>query len=160
MLHRSHNLINFIRNVTCQYHANQLCIFQIGVFRRHASILIVPKYGMQYKVHSFSNSQKVFANRKIGRHEDCRWTCVTRFFSDDTKSNKDKSEKLVEEVQQRIIELNEEKLGKLKERVLDIEPIISDEKEEGKKLAAKHVEKQSAELKELSKDDVTSKKGK
>lgn len=160
MLYRPHNLVNFIRNVTCRYHADQMCIFQIGLLRRHASILIVPKYGTRYKIHSFSNSQKVFANRKIDRHGDCRWVCVTRFFSDYTKSNKDKSEKLGEEVQQRIIELNEDKLGKLKERVLDIEPIVSDEKGDGKELAPKLVEKQSAESKESSKDDVTSKKGK
>jgi len=82
---------------------------------------------------------------------------MTRFLSDDAKF-KDKPEiKLAEEVQQKIIELNEEKLGKLKERVLDIEPITSDEKKEGQ--TAKLVEKQSAEFKESSKDDVTSKKG-
>ncbi|KYN38207.1 Zinc transporter 9 [Trachymyrmex septentrionalis] len=158
MFHRPHNFINFIRNVTCRYHTDQLCIFQIGLVRRHASILIVPKYGIQYKVHTFSNSQKVFANRKVGRHSDCKWTCMTRFLSDDAKF-KDKPEiKLAEEVQQKIIELNEEKLGKLKERVLDIEPITSDEKKEGQ--TAKLVEKQSAEFKESSKDDVTSKKAK
>lgn len=157
MLHRPHNFINFIRNVTCRYHADQLCIFHVGLIRRHASILIVPKYGTRHKVHTFSNSQTVVANRKIGRHGDCRWTCATRFSSDDAKSNKDKSEtKLAEEVQQRIIELNEEKLGKLKERVL--EPIISDEKEKGKGQAAK-LEKQSAESKEPSKDDIVLKKG-
>lgn len=154
MLHRPHNLVNFIRNVTCRYHVDRLCIFQIGLIRRHASILIVPKYGTRYKVHTFSNSQKVFANRKAGGHGDCRWTCATRFSSDDAKSIRDKSEvKLAEEVQQRIIELNEDKLGKLKERVLDIEPVISDEKKEEKKQVAKLIEKQSAESKE-SKDDV------
>lgn len=159
MLHRPHNFVNFIRNVTCRYHADQLCIFQIGLIRRHASILIVPKCGARYKVHAFSNSQKVSASRGVGRHGDCRWTCASRF-SDDAKSNKDKSEiKLAEEVQQRIIELNEEKLGKLKERVLDIEPIVTHEKEDGKGQAAKLVEKQPAESKEPSKDDVISKKG-
>lgn len=86
---------------------------------------------------------------------------MTRFLSDDAKSNKDKSEtKLAEEVQQRIIELNEEKLGKLKERVLNIEPVVSDGKEKAAKgQAAKLVEKQSAESKEPLKDDVASKKG-
>lgn len=159
MLHQSHNLVNFIRNVTCRYHADQLCIYQIGLIRRHASILIVPKYGTRYKVHVFSNSQKIFANRKIDRHGDCRWICMTRF-SSDAKSNKDKPEvKLVEEVQQRIIELNEDKLGKLKERVLDVEPVVSDEKEKGKG-QTKLVEKQPGESKEQSlKDDVVSKKG-
>lgn len=162
MLHRPHNLVNFIRNVTCRYRADQLCIFQIGLVRRHASILVVPKYGTRHKVHTFSNSQKVFANRKVGRHGEYRWTYATRFSSNDAKSNKDKSDaKLVEEVQQRIIELNEEKLGKLKERVLDIEPVIS-EKEERKGQAGKReklIEK-SVESKEPSKDDVVSKKAK
>ncbi|KYM81222.1 Zinc transporter 9 [Atta colombica] len=157
MFHRSHNFINFIRNVTCRYHTNQLCIFQIGLVRRHASILIVPKYDIQYKVHTFSNSQKVFANRKVSRHRDIKWTCMTRFLSDDAKS-KNKETKLVEEVQQRIIELNEEKLGKLKERVLDVEPAISDKKKEGQ--TAKLVDKQSAESKESLKDDIISKKAK
>ena len=157
MFHRSHNFINFIRNVTCRYHTNQLCIFQIGLVRRHASILIVPKYDIQYKVHTFSNSQKVFANRKVSRHRDIKWICMTRFLSDDAKS-KNKETKLVEEVQQKIIELNEEKLGKLKERVLDIEPVISDNKKEGQTTKTV-VEKQSAESKESLKDDVISKKG-
>ncbi|XP_011868185.1 PREDICTED: zinc transporter 9 isoform X1 [Vollenhovia emeryi] len=160
MLHRPHNLVSFIRNVTCRYHADRLCTFHIGLIKRHASVLIVPKYGTRYKVHAFSNSQKVFANRKTGRHGDCRWTCAARF-SDDAKSNKDGSEvKLANEVKQRIIELNEEKLGKLKERVLDIEPVISDEKEVGKGQAAKLVEKKSAEFKEPLKDDAASKKAK
>lgn len=159
MLHRSHNLVNFIRT-TCRYHTDQLCIFQIGLIRRHASILIMPKYGTRYKVHMFSNSQKIFANRKTGRHGDCRWICATRFSSDSAKSNKDKPEvKLVEEIKQRIIELNEEKLGKLKERVLDVEPVISDEKEEGKRQTAKLVEKQPAESKEPSSKDDVLKKG-
>lgn len=161
MLHQHHNLINFIRNVTCRYHVDQLYIFQVGLIRRHASILIVPKYGTRYKVHTFTNSQKIFANRKIGRHGDCRWAYAARFSSNDAKSNKDKPEvKLVEEVQQRIIELSEEKLGQLKERVLDIESVISDEKKDGKGQATKLVEEQSAESKELSKDDIVlSKKG-
>jgi len=82
---------------------------------------------------------------------------MTRFLSDDAKS-KNKETKLVEEVQQKIIELNEEKLGKLKERVLDIEPVISDNKKEGQTTKTV-VEKQSAESKESLKDDVISKKG-
>ncbi|KAL0134757.1 hypothetical protein PUN28_001493 [Cardiocondyla obscurior] len=150
MLHRPHNLVNFIRSVTCRYHADQLCILHAGPVRRHASILIVPKYGTQHKVDEFLNSQKVFSNKKVGRHEDCKWICVTKFLSNDGKSNKDKSEVKTEEVQQRIIELNEEKLGKLKERVLDIEPVAFDEKKE---------EKQSAEQQpnKSLKDDMSKK---
>ncbi|XP_072747668.1 proton-coupled zinc antiporter SLC30A9, mitochondrial [Anoplolepis gracilipes] len=158
-MYRSYNHINFIRNTTHRHDANQLfSIFQIGLNKKHASILIVPKYGTQCKVHMLSYSKSIFANKKIGRHEDGRWIGIARFLSDDVKSKKDKSEKkLAEDVQQKIIELNEEKLGKLKERVLDIELIdSSDDKEKGKD--AKFAEKQFAESKEMSKDDAMSKK--
>ncbi|CAL1685358.1 unnamed protein product [Lasius platythorax] len=160
-MYRSYNHLNFIRNITCRYHADQLCIFQVGLSKRHASILIIPKYDTQYKVHVLSYSQKIFANKKISRHENGRWIDIARFSSDDAKTKKDKSEKrLAEDVQHKIIELNEDKLGKLKERVLDIEPIdSSDDKEKGKE-ATKFAEKQSAESKETSKDDVMSKKAK
>ncbi|KAL0118981.1 hypothetical protein PUN28_009543 [Cardiocondyla obscurior] len=159
MLHRPHNLVNFIRSVTCRYHADQLCILHVGLVKRHASILIVPKYGTQYKANAFLNSQKVFANRKVDRFGDCRWICTTKFLSDDGKSNKDKSEGKTEEVQQRIIELNEEKLGKLKERLLDIEPVAFDEKKEEKDQVVKLGEKQSVEQKpkESLEDDVSKK---
>ncbi|XP_012227233.1 proton-coupled zinc antiporter SLC30A9, mitochondrial [Linepithema humile] len=163
MLHSSCNLLNFIRNVTCRYHADQSCIFHIGLSKRHASILIMPKYDTRYKVYTLINPQKIVANKKTLQYEDYRWIRTTRFLSDDVKS-KDKSDnetKLVENVQQRIIELNEEKLGKLKERVLNIEPISTiDEKEEGKEEATKLAVKQSTESKESSKDDATSKKAK
>lgn len=86
---------------------------------------------------------------------------MTRFLSDDVKTKKDKFEKiLAEDSQQRIIELNEEKLGKLKERVLNIEPIIPvDKKGEETGKMAKLTEKQSTESKELLRDDITLKKG-
>jgi len=159
MLHLSCNPLNFIRNVTCRYHANQSCIFHIGLSKRHASILIMPKYDTRYKVHMLINPQKMVANKKLLQSEDYRWIC-TRFLSDHAKI-KDKSEKkLAEDVQQRIIELNEEKLGKLKERVLDIKPISTiDEKKEEKTEATKFAVKQSTESKESSKDDAVSKKG-
>ncbi|KAM0727586.1 Proton-coupled zinc antiporter SLC30A9, mitochondrial [Formica fusca] len=160
-MYRFYNHLNFIRNMTCQYHADQLCIFQIGLNKRHASILIMPKYGVQYKVQKLLYSQKVFANKKIGRNEDGRWIGIAKFSSDEAKIKKDKSEKrLAEDVQQKIIELNEDKLGKLKERVLNIEPIDSSNDKEKEKEAIKFIEKQSAESKELSKDDVMSKKAK
>lgn len=159
-MYRSYNHLNFIRNITCRYHADQLCIFQVGLSKRHASILIMPKYDTQYKVHMLSYSQKIFANKKISRHENGRWIDIARFLSDDSKTKKDKSEKrLAEDVQDKIIELNEDKLGKLKERVLDIEPIDSSDDKEKEKEATKFAEKQSAESKEASKDDVMSKKG-
>ncbi|XP_050447051.1 zinc transporter 9 [Cataglyphis hispanica] len=160
-MYRSHNHLNFIRNITRQYHADKLCIFQIGLNKRHASILIIPKHDVQYKIHKFLYSQKIFTDKKIGTNEDGRWIDIAKFSSDDAKAKKNKSEKkLAEDVQQKIIELNEEKLGKLKERVLNVEPIdSSNDKEKGRE-ATKFAEKQSVESKELSKDDVTSKKAK
>lgn len=159
-MYRSYNYLNFIQNITCRYQADPLYIFQIGLNKRHTSILITPKYDIQYKVRMFSYSQKVCANKKIGRHENSRWISIARFLSDDTKI-KDKSEKrLAEDVQQKVVELKEEKLGKLKERILNIEPIdSSDDKEKGKE-PTKFVEKQSTESKELPKDDVMAKKAK
>lgn len=105
-----------------------------------------------------SYSQKVFANKKIGRHENGSW--IARFLSDNAKTKKDESEKrLSEDVQQKIIELNEEKLGKLKERVLDIKPLDSSDDKEKEREVTKFADKQSAEFKESLKDDVMSKKG-
>ncbi|XP_029173902.1 zinc transporter 9 [Nylanderia fulva] len=160
-MYRSYNHLNFIRSITCRYHADQLCIFQIGLSKRHASILIVPKYGAQCKVHVLSYSQNVFANKKIDKHENGRWINLARFLSDNAKSKKDDSEtKLGQQVQQKIIELNEDKLGKLKERVLDIKPIDSSDDKEKEKEVTKFAERQSAESKESLKDDVLSKKAK
>lgn len=121
----------------------------------------MPKYDTPYKVHTLINPPKIVANKKIVQYEYYKWIRSTRFSSDDAKTKNKSDKKLVEEVQQRIIELNEEKLGKLKERVLDIEPITSaiDEKEEVKIEATKLATKQSTESKELLKDDAVSKKG-
>lgn len=160
MWHRSYNLLNCIRH-TNQYHVDQLYIFQIGLIRRHVSIFVIPKYGTQCKVYKFKSPQKIFINGKVERYDDWRWIYMTKFISDDAKTKKDKSGKiLIEDSQQRIIELDEEKLGKLKERVLDIEPINPvDKKEEEAEEIAKLTERQSVESKETSKDDATLKKG-
>lgn len=160
-MYRSYNYLNFIQNITCRYQADPLCIFQIGVNKRHASILIMPKYSTRYKgykVHMLSYSQKVCANNKIGRHEDNKWISIARFLSDDAKIKNKSEKRLAEDVQQKVVELKEEKLGKLKERALDIETIDSNNKEKGRE-TTKFIEKQSAESKELSKDDVMLKKG-
>ncbi|RLU23218.1 hypothetical protein DMN91_003421 [Ooceraea biroi] len=160
MLLQSRTFLSYVRNINW-YHIDQLCIYQIGLTRRHASILIMPKYGTRYKIHTLSSSQRVLANRKVDKYEGCTYA---KRFSSDTKAKKDKLEKkLTEESQQRVIELNEEKLGKLKERVLDIEAISStDEREDEKGEATKLAEKQSEskESKEATKDDITSKKAK
>lgn len=159
MLHRSHYLLNLIRN-TNRYHIDQLCVLQIGLIRRHASLFIIPKYGTSYKVCKFTSAQKIFINEKIDRHDNWRWIYTSRFLSDDMKIKKDKSEKILDEdSQQRIIELDKEKLGKLKERVLDIEPIIpTNKKREEIGEAVKLIEKPSTDSKKSS-DDVTLKKG-
>lgn len=160
MLYRSCNLLNFIRN-TSRYRADQLYVLQIGLISRHASIFVISKYGTQYKVCKFMNPQKTFINKKVEKYDDWRWICMTRFLSDDAKAKKDKSEKiLIEDSQQRIIELDKGKLGKLKERILDIKPInLIDKKGEQTGEIAKLNEKQSTESKESSKDDLTLKKG-
>lgn len=111
----------------------------------------MPKYDISYKVHTLSDYAHIFTNKKIDRYEVCRWTYLKRFSSDDTKTDK----KLTD-VQQRIIELKEEKLGKLKERILDIE-IKSNEKEKDK--VTNLAEKQFVEFTKTSKNDVVSKKG-
>lgn len=158
-MYRSYNCVNLIQNITCRYQAGPLRIFQIGLDKNRASILQIPKYDTQYKICMLSYYQKVCANKKIGRHEDNRWINIARFLSDDAKI-KDKFEKrLAEDVQQKVVEFKGEKLGKLKERVLDLQPIDSnDDKEKGRE-TTKFIEKQSTESKELSKDDVILKKG-
>lgn len=108
----------------------------------------MPKYGIPYKVHTLSTYTYICSNKRIDRYEDCRWTYLKRFLSDDTKTDK----KSTEDVQQRIIELKEEKLGQLKERILDIE-IKSNEKEKDK--VTNIAEKQFVEF---SKNDAVSKK--
>lgn len=158
-MYRSYNYLNFIQTITCRYQADPLYIFQIGINKRHASILIMPKYGTRYKVHMLSYSQKVCANRKVDRHESGRWISIARFFSDDAKIKNKSEKRLAEDVQQTVVELKEEKLGKLKERVLDIELIDSNSDKEKGRETTKFVEKKSIESKELSKDDVMSKKG-
>lgn len=157
-MYRSYNYLNFIQTITCRYQADPLYIFQIGINKRHASILIMPKYGTRYKVHMLSYSQKVCANRKVDRHESGRWISIARFFSDDAKIKNKSEKRLAEDVQQTVVELKEEKLGKLKERVLDIELIDSNSDKEKGRETTKFVEKKSIESKELSKDDVMSKK--
>lgn len=157
MLQRSCTFVSFIRNLS-RYHTDQLCIYQIGLTRRHASILIMPKYGTRYKIHTLSNSQRVFSNKKMDVHEH-RWWIYPRRFSSDTKAKKDKVEKKLNEESQRIIELEEEKLGKLKERVLNIEPISSTDEKETAKAEANNSEKQPVDSKVPSEDDSISKKG-
>lgn len=154
----SSKFLNFIQNIN-RYHADQLCIFQIGLTKRYANILIMPKCGTQYnRIHTLSNPRKVFFTRKIGK-QDWRWTCM-RFTSDESKIKQEKlDKKLADDVQQKIIELNQEKLGKLKERVLNVESISADNKEEAQSEAADIIEKDSEQPKQPLIDDTTSKKG-
>ncbi|XP_014469178.1 PREDICTED: zinc transporter 9 [Dinoponera quadriceps] len=155
MLHRSYKFLNFIRSTSIRCNVDRLGVYQVEFIRRHASIFIIPKYGTRYKMCKFTSSQRILINGKVDKYDDRRSIYTTRFLSDDAKTKKDKSEKIVGDSQQRIIELDEEKLGKLKERVLDIEPISPVDKsrvETGE--TAKLAEKQSAESKESLKDDV------
>jgi len=155
MLQRSRNLLNFTININ-RYDTAQLCI---GLTRKHANALIIPKYGTQYTVYQLFYSQRILANKKVDKYKDCRWTCIKRF-SSDTKIKKDQPEKKVikDSQKQKVTVLDKEKLGKLKERLLDIEPISCIDEQKDEK-ATKSVEKQLAESNELTKDDIASKKG-
>jgi len=156
MLQRSRNLLSFTININ-RYDTAQLCI---GLTRKHANALIMPKYGTQYKVYKLFYSQRILANKKVDKYEDCRWTCMKRFSSDTSKKNQLEKKVAEESQKQKITVLDEEKLGKLKERVLDIEPISSiDEKKDEKGETIKLVVKQLAESNEPTKDDTASKKG-
>ncbi|KAK2587085.1 hypothetical protein KPH14_002856 [Odynerus spinipes] len=168
MLHRSYSFLNFIRNAS--YHcADEVCIFQIGVTRRHFGASVIPKYGVRCKVHVISNSQSNFGHKKVGKITDLKWTCVItrRAASSDSKGregNRQSQEEKAsfQDTQDRVIELNEEKLGKLKERILSVGVVgETDEKkknEPGK--AAEILEKTKVEVKEISKEESTLKKAK
>ncbi|XP_033211950.1 zinc transporter 9 [Belonocnema kinseyi] len=125
MLHRSYSLLSFIRrNVTCHC-TDRFYVFHVGVTRRHASIFITPKY-----VHVISNTQKSYNNpspRKIG---ETRWihASASRLATKEIggKKTTEKLEKVVKStLKQKVIELDREKLGKVKERDLDVQVLSS-----------------------------------
>lgn len=167
MLHRSYSLLNVIQTIN-RYNIDQLFIYRTGAIRRHFSVVIKPKYSTRYNSHISSNSEKLFANDKVGRFGECRWTVVllSRSNSDNAKTRKDGQSTLDESatnnVQQRIIELNEEKLGQLKERALDVTPtdatvVEVKEKKDEEKVAASKVETPESTKEEASAKKVKKK---
>ncbi|XP_046821600.1 zinc transporter 9 isoform X3 [Vespa crabro] len=168
MLHRSYTLLNFFRNISCHC-TGEHCIFQIGLSRRRSNILITPNHGVRCKVHVISNSQSNFGQKKAGKTGDLKWTCIItrRTASDDIKGKGIgdllQQEKIfIQDGQDRVIELNEEKLGKLKERPLNVEPVVEtdDKKKKDPEKVAEFVDKPVIESKETAEEDITSKKTK
>lgn len=132
MLHRSYSLLSFVRrNVNC-CRTDQFYIFQIGVAKRHTSILITPKF-----VHVISNSSRVcYRNEETLGIRRLSFTAATRQAPKDEKEtileSEKSTDKLEVDAQQKIIELNEDKLGQLKERVLSVELDVPVDKENKK----------------------------
>lgn len=155
MLHRSYSLLSFIRrNVTCHC-ADRLYVFHIGVAKKHTSIFITPKY-----VHVISKTQRIFNNtttRKIG---ELRWihASASRFIAEKIE---EKPEKVVEQpLKQKIIEHDKEKLGKVKERDLEVKAASLEDvsKKEEKFVKDKKKDDKTGE-KEVAKDEISAKKG-
>lgn len=165
MLHRSYTLLNFFRNISCHC-TGEHCIFQIGLSRRRSNIFITPNHGVRCKVHVISNSQSNFGQKKAGKTGHLKWTYVVtrRTVSDDIKKKEigdlpQQEKTLIQVGQDRVIELSEEKLGKLKERPLNVESVkIDDKKKKDPEKVAESVDKPVIEGKETA-EDVTSKKG-
>ncbi|KAG7198327.1 hypothetical protein KM043_005725 [Ampulex compressa] len=134
----------------------------IGLARRHASILITPKYNSRHKSCPILNSQRFFANKKVGHLAERRCLFVTSLKSaaGDNKNKKtEPDKKAFEDIQQRIIKLDEQNLGKLKERALN-----TDVGDIGKKVQDKNETEESnkhkAEAADNENDDSASKKAK
>lgn len=150
MLHRSYTLLKFIRNVSCHC-ADEQCIFQIGLSRRYSSILITPNPDVRN-----------FSLKKAEKFTDLKWTCIVslREISDDVKEKKNgdvlqQKKVSVEDGQEKFIELTEEKLGKLKERPLTVEPIVKTDDKKKKDLGkvAGIVDKILADSKETATEE-------
>lgn len=166
MLHRSYSLLNIIQRIN-RCNIDQLVIYRTGVARRHFSILIKPKYNTQYRPHISTSSEKLFANNKVGYLGEWRWavTTISRPNSDNAKVKKDGQNNLgkdtTKKVQQRIVELDEQNLGQLKERALNVTstdaPVVGakEKKDKDVKEAAS-----KTEISEPPKEDASTKKAK
>ncbi|XP_001606946.2 zinc transporter 9 isoform X1 [Nasonia vitripennis] len=160
MLHRSYSLLSFLRRNTNGCCREQFYLYQIGLAKRHTSTFIKQKF-----IHVISNSSKLCHNK----HADTRWMCATaRLASNDAKSKSEVVEKAAEvkaepeadaAITHRIVELNEENLGKLKERVLNVEapaPKTAEKEKEEVKVIKK--EKTKKEVKIAAAEEAASKK--
>ncbi|XP_046740868.1 zinc transporter 9 [Diprion similis] len=134
MLHQSYGLQSFIRkNIVC-HHRNQCYIYLVGQTKRHASIFITSKANSKHNSNFVLNSPQLGVQHKLNiiAYVNPKWRYVTASglssISDgEKKSGNDKKNKLSDAdqkilktaVTEKIIELNAEKLGKIKERPLD-----------------------------------------
>ncbi|XP_051165947.1 zinc transporter 9 isoform X2 [Leptopilina boulardi] len=152
MLHRSYSLLSFIRrNVICHC-ADRLYVFHIGVAKKHTSIFITSKY-----VHVISKTQKIFNNnnntsaRKIG---ELRWihASASRFIAGKIE---EKSEKIVEQpLKQKVIEHDKKKLGKVKERDLEVKAAnLEDIVKKDEKFVKEKKKEEKIVEKEIGKDE-------
>lgn len=164
MLHRSYSLLKFIQcNVTgCS--REQFHILQIGIAKRHTSTYIKKKL-----IYVISNSSKLCHNY----HVNPRWICSTTPKLDtvkvkDTIKNKNKKEKvLLNSDKAKVdfnavhkgVELNEDNLGKLKERHLDVEPIATADNLKKDTVTLITKEKVKKEEKKVVLDEKIKKKG-
>ncbi|XP_015515337.1 zinc transporter 9 [Neodiprion lecontei] len=136
MLHQSYGLQSFIRqNIVC-HHRNQCYIFLVGQTKRHASIFITSKANSKHNSNFVLNSPKLGLQHKLNiiAYVNPRWRYVTasglssisdgetKSGNDEKKRHFDADQKILKAaVKERIIELNAENLGKIKERPLDTE---------------------------------------
>ncbi|XP_058807370.1 proton-coupled zinc antiporter SLC30A9, mitochondrial [Phymastichus coffea] len=122
MLHRSYSLLSFIQRSVSSCHTGKFYILQVGFAKRHKSTFIRQKF-----IHLISSTSKVCHNK----HVDTRWIYTSsRLVFNNTKTKSQKEDKAVlnkteqkqdADVTQRVVELKVENLGKLKERVLNVE---------------------------------------
>lgn len=161
MLHRSYSLLSFLRRNVNGCWKEQFYLYQIGLAKRHTSTFIKQKF-----IRVISNSSKLCHNK----HADTRWMCATsRLASNDAKSKSVVVEKASEvkaepkadtPIIHRIVELNEENLGKLKERALNVEAAtpLTGKKEKEVKVIKK--EKTKKEEKKVAAEEAAAKKRK
>ncbi|XP_063982991.1 proton-coupled zinc antiporter SLC30A9, mitochondrial [Diachasmimorpha longicaudata] len=157
MLHRSCSF--FSRSKFSYCHLDQLFTLKIFVAKRHASILITPRNGNCYKLRLPRESKRICHKESNFFDKRCPSLSITRQSGDDSKTKNQEIPKLVKELtqtlQQKIVELNGgEKLGKLRERILEVESVVLakkieaiGDKIEGKNEGSKDTEKKEEALK-------------
>jgi hypothetical protein len=123
MLHRSYSFFSFIRYNVHSSRQEQVYLLHVALQKRHTSTFIKQQF-----IYVISNTSKFCSNNYNSRQ---LITVIKRFISNDSKSKNEKVEKADinkkenSEIKQKIVELDEEKLGKIKERLLNIESIDS-----------------------------------
>lgn len=169
MLYRSYSFLTFIRGNASSIYTDQLYELRIGLAKRHASICITPRFGTRYKLVTPRDSQKIYTKRKIDDIDNlrCALLATLRAASDDSKSRSDGSSEVKHEggkaqLQQKVIELDREKFGMLKERMLNVEapePDKTKKETEGKRTKSSDKGKQETSPEIAKKDETIAKKG-